>query len=43
VRHALIAYNAGPVHANQVIRGERVLFGETRRYLKAIAAVYPLD
>jgi len=43
VRHALIAYNAGPTHANQVIRGERGLFTETRRYLKAIAAVYPLD
>ncbi len=43
VRDALIAYNAGPTHANQVIRGQRTLFGETRRYLKAIAAVYPLD
>jgi soluble lytic murein transglycosylase-like protein len=43
VRHALIAYNAGPTHANQVLRGERSLFGETRRYLQAIAAVYPLD
>ncbi|MDO8836629.1 MAG: lytic transglycosylase domain-containing protein [Vicinamibacterales bacterium] len=43
VRHALIAYNAGPTHANQVLRGERALFDETRRYLQAIAAVYPLD
>jgi soluble lytic murein transglycosylase-like protein len=42
VRHALIAYNAGPTHANQVIRGERPLFGETRRYLEAIDALYPL-
>ncbi len=42
VRHALIAYNAGPTHANQVIRGERPLFGETRRYLEAIEALYPL-
>jgi soluble lytic murein transglycosylase-like protein len=43
LRHALIAYNAGPTHANQVIRGERVLFAETRRYLDAIASVYPLN
>lgn len=43
VRNALIAYNAGPTHANQVIRGERALFAETRRYLKAIGAVYPLN
>jgi soluble lytic murein transglycosylase-like protein len=43
VRDALIAYNAGPVHANQVIRGQRSLFGETRRYLRAIGAVYPLN
>lgn len=43
VRHALIAYNAGPTHANQVLRGERSLFGETRRYLQAISSVYPLD
>lgn len=43
VRHALIAYNAGPTHANQVLRGERTLFGETRRYLQAISSVYPLD
>ena len=43
VRHALIAYNAGPTHASQVLRGERALFDETRRYLQAIAAVYPLD
>jgi len=43
LRCALIAYNAGPTHANQVIRGERGLFAETRRYLDAIAATYPLD
>jgi soluble lytic murein transglycosylase-like protein len=43
LRHALIAYNAGPTHANQVIRGERSLFSETRRYLQAIATMYPLD
>lgn len=43
VRHALIAYNAGPTHASQVLRGERALFDETRRYLRAIATVYPLD
>jgi soluble lytic murein transglycosylase-like protein len=43
LRCALIAYNAGPTHANQVIRGERGLFAETRRYLDAIAAMYPLD
>jgi soluble lytic murein transglycosylase-like protein len=43
LRYALIAYNAGPTHANQVIRGERGLFAETRRYLDAIAAMYPLN
>jgi hypothetical protein len=43
VRNALIAYNAGPVHANQVIRGERGLFNETQRYLDAIATTYPID
>jgi len=43
LRHALIAYNAGPTHANQVIRGERGLFAETRRYLAAIATMYPLN
>lgn len=42
VRHALIAYNAGPSHANQVIRGERTLFRETQRYLDAVAGLYPL-
>lgn len=42
VRHALIAYNAGPTHANQVIRGDRALYGETQRYLDAIAVLYPL-
>jgi soluble lytic murein transglycosylase-like protein len=43
LRLALIAYNAGPTHANQVSRGERGLFAETRRYLDAIATMYPLD
>lgn len=43
LRYALIAYNAGPTHANQVIRGERGLYAETRRYLNAIATMYPLD
>jgi len=43
VRAALIAYNAGPSHANQVARGERELFPETRRYLSAVDALYPLD
>jgi soluble lytic murein transglycosylase-like protein len=43
VRDALIAYNAGPTHADQVRRGERGLFDETRRYLEAIGRTYPLD
>jgi soluble lytic murein transglycosylase-like protein len=42
-RDALIAYNAGPTHANQVLRGERPLFAETRRYVEAIGALYPLN
>jgi len=42
VRDALIAYNAGPTHANRVLRGERALYGETRRYLDAIGRSYPL-
>ena len=41
VRDALIAYNAGPEHAWQVVRGERQVFPETRRYVDAIASAYP--
>lgn len=41
VRDALTAYNAGPEHAWQVVRGERRVFPETRRYLDAIATAYP--
>jgi len=41
VRDALTAYNAGPEHAWQVVRGERRIFPETRRYLDAIATAYP--
>ena len=33
VPSALIAYNAGPTHAERVRRGDAVLYGETRRYL----------
>lgn len=43
VRDGLIAYNAGPSHAERVQRGEAVLYGETRRYLDAIDRAYPLD
>lgn len=41
-RLALIAYNAGPQHANRVRDGSAVAYRETRRYLNAIAAHYPL-
>jgi len=39
VASALIAYNAGPTHADRVRRGEAVLYGETRRYLQRIAGL----
>ena len=39
VASALIAYNAGPTHADRVRRGEAVLYGETRRYLERIAGL----
>ncbi len=42
VRLALIAYNAGPQHASRVRAGTAVPYRETRRYLDAIAARYPL-
>ena len=42
VRLALIAYNAGPDHANRVVRGEVGLFPETQHYLDTINAVYAL-
>ena len=41
-RLALIAYNAGPQHANRVRAGSAVAYRETRRYLEAINAQYPL-
>jgi hypothetical protein len=41
-RLALIAYNAGPQHANRVRAGTTVAYRETRKYLEAIAAAYPL-
>lgn len=41
-RLALIAYNAGPQHANRVRAGSAVAYRETRRYLDAVAARYPL-
>ncbi|MCX6537940.1 MAG: lytic transglycosylase domain-containing protein [Acidobacteria bacterium] len=43
VRSALIAYNAGPAHADQVLRGEREPFPETQRYLSAVDAFYSID
>lgn len=42
VRLALIAYNAGPQHANRVRAGTAVAYRETRKYLDTIAASYPL-
>jgi transglycosylase-like protein with SLT domain len=41
-RLALIAYNAGPQHADRVRAGHAVAYRETRQYLEAIAARYPL-
>ncbi|MFM8536331.1 MAG: lytic transglycosylase domain-containing protein [Acidimicrobiia bacterium] len=41
-RLALIAYNAGPQHANRVRAGTAVAYRETRKYLDAISASYPL-
>ena len=43
VRTALIAYNAGPAHADSVVRGERQPYPETQRYLQAVDALYPID
>jgi soluble lytic murein transglycosylase-like protein len=39
---ALIAYNAGPAHADRVRDGRAVAYTETRRYLDTIAARYPV-
>jgi soluble lytic murein transglycosylase-like protein len=39
---ALVAYNAGPQHAERVRAGRAVPYRETRRYLDAIHAEYPL-
>jgi soluble lytic murein transglycosylase-like protein len=41
VRLALVAYNAGPQHANLVRDGRAVAYQETRRYLNAVNAKYP--
>lgn len=41
-RLALIAYNAGPQHAREVRAGRAVAYRETRHYLEAIDARYPL-
>ncbi len=41
-RLALIAYNAGPQHASRVRDGSTVAYRETRLYLDAIDARYPL-
>ena len=42
VRLALIAYNAGPQHADLVRAGRAVAYRETRKYVEAIAARYPI-
>jgi soluble lytic murein transglycosylase-like protein len=42
LRLALIAYNAGPQHADRVRSGRAVAYRETRQYLDAIASRYPL-
>ena len=39
-RDALVAYNAGPGHADRVRKGLASLYDETRRYLKAIEGRY---
>jgi soluble lytic murein transglycosylase-like protein len=41
VRLALIAYNAGPQHADLVRTGRAVAYRETRKYVEAIAARFP--
>jgi soluble lytic murein transglycosylase-like protein len=41
-RLALIAYNAGPQHANRVRAGSAVAYRETRKYLTTIETMYPL-
>lgn len=41
-RLALIAYNAGPQHARDVRAGRAVAYRETRAYLEAIGARFPL-
>jgi soluble lytic murein transglycosylase-like protein len=41
-RLALVAYNAGPQHARAVQAGRAVAYRETRAYLDAINARYPL-
>jgi soluble lytic murein transglycosylase-like protein len=38
---ALVAYNAGPQHADRVRDGRAVVYRESRAYLDAIAARYP--
>jgi soluble lytic murein transglycosylase-like protein len=42
-RLALVAYNAGPQHADRVRGGVAVPYRETRQYLEAIAALYPIE
>jgi soluble lytic murein transglycosylase-like protein len=41
-RLALIAYHAGPTHANRVRDGRATTYSTTRQYLNAIAQHYPL-
>jgi len=37
---ALVAYNAGPAHAQKWRRGDAVLYGETRTYLQRVKSSY---
>ena len=41
-RLALIAYNAGPQHADRDRAGRAVAYRETRQYLDAVSARYPI-
>jgi len=38
VDRALIAYNAGPGFADRFIRGQAVLYGETREFVRKVLA-----
>jgi soluble lytic murein transglycosylase-like protein len=36
---ALVAYNGGPGFARRYVRGETALYGETRAYVRRVAAL----